>query len=385
MRIHSRWYRALTLAAIMLAGLVVSGCSGAGGGGSASGGASGKGVDVPKILKNSKLTYAQLPFRNVLPMPIGAVSVPGKKTITIGFSNTCYNVAWRVAMLASVQAEVKRHANVKLIAVDGSCDSAKQNNSVSDLLARHVDAVVLSPLESNGLVPAAKAVMKAKIPLVVLDRDVYTDKSVFIGQSNVTMAKAVAEQMMKDMHGKGNIVDISGLSGSSPAIDRQKGLKDALKQAPNMHILATGDGQWIADPAQKLMQDWLVRFGSKKIDAVWTDTEVSAWGTLPAIKQANACQADLKQYTMDGSQAGLKDVANGTFAAEGSYTPYIGDVGVRAALTLLQGTKLSGVKSYTQPGQWLQLPDFPVATKQNVAKVEPKAFGGFQAPNNPCK
>lgn len=374
--------RRLSLAAAALCSVfALAACSGASGT-SAAGGSNGD--NVSNVLKNSRLSYDQLPFRNVLPMSAAPATAKGKKTITIGFSNTCYNVAWRVAMLASVKAEIDRHSNVKLVAVDGNCDSAKQKNSVDDLLARHVDAVILSPLESNGLVSAANEVTAAGIPLVVLDRDVFTGKSVFIGQSNVTMAKAVAEKMISDMHGKGNIVDVTGLSGSSPAIDRQKGLKQALQKAPGIHTLATGDGQWIADPAQKLMQDWLVRFGATKIDAVWTDTEVSSWGTLPAIKQANACDAGIKQYTMDGSKAGLRDVANGTFAAEGSYTPYIGDVGVRAALRLLAGKKIAAAKSYSQPGKWLQLPDFPVATGKNVPQELPKAFGGFKAPPNPC-
>lgn len=342
-------------------------------------------VDVSSVLKDSHLSSSQLPFKDVLPLPAGPVDVSGKKTITIGFSNTCYNVAWRVSMLASVQAEVERHSNVKLVAVDGNCDSAKQVNSVKDLLALHVDAVILSPLESSGLVPAAKAVMAAGIPLVTLDRDVTSDKSLFIGQSNVTMAEAVAKQMIKDMNGQGNIVDVTGLSGSSPAIDRQKGLKTALASAPGIHILATGDGQWIAAPAKKLMQDWIVRFGAKKINAVWTDTEVSAWGTLPAIKQASACDAKIKQYTMDGSQAGLKDVKAGTFAAEGTYSPLIGDVSVRAAILLLQKKAIAGAKSYDQPGKWLQLPDSPVATTSNAAELIPNAWNGGAAPNDPCK
>jgi ABC-type sugar transport system substrate-binding protein len=340
---------------------------------------------VAKLLNNATLSYNQLPFRNVLPLPAGDIAVPGKKTITIGFSNTCYNVPWRVSMLASVQAEVARHSNVKLIAVDGGCDAAKQINSVQDLLAQHVDAVVLSPLVSSGLVPAANAVTKAGIPLIVMDRDVPTAKSLFIGQSNITMAEALANQMIKDLHGHGNIVDVTGLSGSSPAIDRQKGLMAALAGHPGIHVLATGDGQWLAAPAQTLMQDWLARFGTKKIDAVWTDTEPSAWGTLPAIKQAGACGSGIKQYTMDGSSAGLGDVKNGTFAAEGTYTPLIGDVAVRATLMLLQKQSIPNAKAYAQPGKWLQLPDSPVATTQNVGALLPGAWNGGPAPLNPCK
>ena len=105
---------------------------------------------------------------------------------------------------------------------------------VDDLLARNVDAVVMSPVESAGLVPAGNKVMAAKKPLVLLDRDISSEKTLFIGQSNVTMAKAVGDAMVKKLNGRGNILEITGLIGSSPAIDRQKGMKEALAAAPDI-------------------------------------------------------------------------------------------------------------------------------------------------------
>ena len=81
--------------------------------------------------------------------------------------------------------------NIKIVVVDGNVDVAKQNNDVRDLLARGVDAVLMSPVESGALVPAARAVMSARPPaLLVMDRDVPSDKTLCLsGQSNVTMAE----------------------------------------------------------------------------------------------------------------------------------------------------------------------------------------------------
>ena len=141
--------------------------------------------------------YKNLPFTSVLPLPDGPV--PGTTgDITVGFSQTGFNHPWRTAMLAALQAEACRHPNIKLVVVDGNVDVAKQNNDVRDLLARGVDAVLMSPVESGALVPAARAVMSAGLPLIVMDRDVPADKTLFIGQSNVTMAEGDAEKMAKD-------------------------------------------------------------------------------------------------------------------------------------------------------------------------------------------
>jgi ABC-type sugar transport system substrate-binding protein len=133
--------------------------------------------------------YGKLPFTDVLPLDAGPIAVGGEeKAITIGFSQTGFNHPWRVSMLEALQAEACRHPNIELIVLDGNVDVAKQSNDVRDLIARGVDAVLMSPVESAALVPAARAVMDAGIPLIVMDRDVPSEKSLFIGQSNVTMA-----------------------------------------------------------------------------------------------------------------------------------------------------------------------------------------------------
>ena len=217
------------------------------------------------------------------------MSIPGKSgDITIGFSQTGFNHPWRVAMLAALQAEACRHPNVKLVVVDGNVDVAKQNNDVRDLLARGVDAVLLSPVEAAALVPAARAVMSAGIPLIVMDRDVPTDKTLFIGQSNVTMAEGVAEKMAKDLGSKGNIVVITGLKGSSPAIDRDQGMKNVIAKYPGIKVLATGDGQWIRDPSVPLMEDFLTAY--PKIDAVFAHAEEIILGRATRYRPRQSLQ-----------------------------------------------------------------------------------------------
>lgn len=329
------------------------------------------------------MAYADLPFANILPMDAGEITIDGNTPkIVIGFSQTGFNHPWRVAMLESIQAEVARHPNVSLVVTDGNVDVAKQSNDIDDLLAQGVTAIVMSPVESAGLVPAGNRVTQAGIPLVVLDRDVFTDKSLFIGQSNVTMAYGVAKQMVDALGGKGKIVEITGLVGSSPAIDRSKGLKLALQEAPGIELLATGDGEWVREPAAALMDDWLVRY--PKIDAVFSHAEESSWGAQLSISRAGRCEDGTLHFTHDGSSAGFQSVLDGHFSADGNYSPFIGDIGVRAALMLLQGQKIPDAKAYEQPGSYLQLPDLEVVTPDNAANWVPLGWGDFAPPPNPC-
>jgi ABC-type sugar transport system substrate-binding protein len=328
--------------------------------------------------------YKALPFTSILPLAEGPVSIPSKPgDITIGFSQTGFNHPWRVAMLAALQAEACRHPNIKLVVTDGNVDVAKQNNDVRDLLARGVDAVLMSPVEAAALAPAARAVMSAGLPLIVMDRDVPTEKTLFIGQSNVTMAEGVAAKMAKDLGGKGNIVVITGLKGSSPAVDRDQGMKNVLAKYSDIKVLAAGDGQWIRDPSVPLMEDFLTAY--PKIDAVFAHAEESSWGAQLAIARAKRCNDGIKQYTFDGSNAGFKAVKAGTFQADGNYTPYIADIGLRAAIYKLMGKDIPGEQTYKFPGKELVLPDSPTVMAGNADEWIGRGWGDFEPTPDPCK
>lgn len=328
--------------------------------------------------------YDKLPFTDVLPLEAGPIAINGEeRDITIGFSQTGFNHPWRIAMLESMQAEACRHPNVSLLVLDGNVDVAKQNNDVRDLLARGVDGVVMSPVESAGLVPASRAVMDAKLPLVLLDRDVPSEKTLFIGQSNVTMAEQVAERMAKDLGGKGNVVVITGLQGSSPAVDRDKGMMNVLAKYPDMKVLVKGDGQWIREPAVKLMEDWLT--AHPEINAVFSHAEESSWGAQLAIARAGRCAEGIKHYTHDGSNAGFKSVSAGTFGADGNYTPFIGDVGLRAVLYTLMGKDIPDRKEYENAGYQLALPDSPAVVAENAEEWAGRGWGDFEPAPDPCK
>ncbi|MDQ0392921.1 substrate-binding domain-containing protein [Labrys monachus] len=328
--------------------------------------------------------YKQLPFTNILPLDEGPIAIGGKvKPLTIGFSQTAFNHPWRISMLESLQAEACRHSNIKLVVLDGNVDVAKQSNDVRDLMARGVDAVLLSPVESAALVPAARAVMGSGIPLIVMDRDVPTDKTLFIGQSNVTMAEQVAERMAKDLGGKGDIVVITGLKGSSPAVDRDKGMKNVLAKYPGIKVLAVGDGQWIREPAVPIMEDFLT--AHPHIDAVFSHAEESSWGAQLAIARAKRCGDKIRQYTFDGSNAGFKAVKAGTFSADGNYTPFIADIGLRAALYKLMGKDIAGQHAYDMPGQRLLLPDSPTVVPENADQWIGRGWGTFEPTPDPCK
>jgi ribose transport system substrate-binding protein len=247
-------------------------------------------------------------------------------------------------------------------------------------LVRGVDALILSPVEDAGLRSATRrAYERAGVPVIVLDRDVGSGKTLFIGQSNFSMAASVAEVMiekLRELHGdpRGQIVVITGLLGSTPAIDRHEGFLSVMEKHPEVKVLATGDGQWIREPAVRLMEDWLVRF--PRIDAIFSHAEESSWGAQLAIERAGRANQNILHFTHDGSNFGFCSVKSGLFQADGNYTPYLGQVGVRAALYALMGEELPAVEAY-EHGHRLQLPDLPVVTPGNVDEWLGRGWGDW--------
>ncbi len=336
-----------------------------------------QGTKDPKALAD---LYKRLPFQDVYPLPDGPVLIGGKvRPIKIGFSQTGFGHPWRIEMINSARAEVARHPNVELIVTDGKVDVVKQSGDIADLLAQGVDAIVMSPVEDAGLRAAARKVMQANKPLIALDRDVSADKTLFFGQSNVTMAAGVARVMVERLTKKnskpmGNVLEITGLIGSTPAQGRHEGFVSVVQKYPDIKVLATGDGQWIREPAVKLMEDWLVRF--PKIDAVFAHAEESSWGAQLAIERAGRKNDGIMHFTHDAANQGFCSVKAGLFLADGNYTPYLGHIGVRAALYSLMGKELTGKKKY-EHGFKYDLPDSPVVTPANVDQWLGKSWGDW--------
>ncbi len=136
-----------------------------------------------------------------------------KKSYTIGFSQCNSAEPWRAQMDADIKAAAKDHDNIKLIAKDAQNDRARQMSHVKEFVTAKVDAIVISPLDTS-LTPAVAEAFDAGIPVIVLDRKVLGDKyTVFIGADNRLIGAEVGKWVVKQLGGKGNVVELKGPPG----------------------------------------------------------------------------------------------------------------------------------------------------------------------------
>ena len=173
----------------------------------------------------------------------------GKKPLVIGVSQ-CSNDIWR-AKLNDELSLAARTAGVELRFSSADDDSRRQMEQIRQFMAEGVDLLVVSPNQTHTITPAVEEAFDAGIPVILFDRKIDSPKyTAFIGADNVEIGRIMGNYVADVLGGKGSVVEIQGLEGSSPADDRHKGFVEALSGYPHLQLLAAPYGGWLEDGGQ---------------------------------------------------------------------------------------------------------------------------------------
>jgi ribose transport system substrate-binding protein len=281
-------------------------------------------------------------------LPAGwAPAAAADKKWKVGFSQATTLEPWRVQFNKDIQAEAKNHPEVELIITDGQDKTEKQVADVENLIAQQVDVLLISPKESAGLTGVVEKAIDAKIPVIVLDRNVDTKRiNQFIGGDNALIGKAAGEYAVKLLGGPGkatgNVVEIWGGMGTQPAHDRHDGFHAFTDKEPGIkYLLNNQSGDWKQDKAYDIMTTALRN--NEKIDLVYGHNDPMAYGAYLAAKDAGR-DKDIKFILgIDAlPNEGVTWVNKGELTATFLYaTP--GAEGLRQAVKLLKGEKIEPV------------------------------------------
>ena len=251
----------------------------------------------------------------------------GGSSYVVGFSQMEHNNPWRLAQTASLKAEAQKRG-YELVVTDAQGQTSKQVSDVEDLVARGVDLLLLAPREYEGLAPALQAAREAKIPVILIDREAAgapgEDFVTFIGSNFVEQGERAGEWLAKETGGQAKIVELTGTPGSSVAIDRAKGFRQALARHPGMQIVASQTGDFSRAAGQSVMQN-LIQSKGREITAVYAHNDEMALGAIEALKAAGMKPgADVKVISIDGERAALEAIARGELGATVESNPRFG-------------------------------------------------------------
>jgi galactofuranose transport system substrate-binding protein len=257
----------------------------------------------------------------------GCVREKTKKIV--GFSQTENIGPWRVAETNSIKAEAaKRKETYDFLMTDAQGQTSKQFSDIEDLIARQVDAIFLVPREYEGLTPALEAARAAKIPVFLIDREAAgrpgEDFVSFLGSDFIAQGRRVGEWLSKATNAKASIVELTGTAGSSVAIERAKGFRNAIANYPNMKIIASQTADFSRAAAQRVMEN-IIQAKGAEITAVYAHNDEMALGAIQAIKSAGRKPGkDVIIGSIDGQKSALEAIIHGELGVSVESNPRFG-------------------------------------------------------------
>ena len=243
-------------------------------------------------------------------------------------------------MNAEVAARARDFPDLDIVYADAQQDNAKQVADVESFLRQKIALLIISPNEAKPLTPIVTRAFQEKIPVIVLDREVEGDAyTTFIGANNREIGRAAGEYIGTLLAGKGNMVEIKGLPGSTPARDRSEGFREAIAKYPGLKIVHDPVANWLREEALTQMEAALA--ANQRIDLVYAHNDPMAIGAYLAAR-AKGREKEMKFVGIDGLpglDGGRQAVADGKVSATFVY-PTGGKEAVEIASRILRGEQV---------------------------------------------
>ncbi len=263
----------------------------------------------------------------------GCAQQPRKYVIGV---SQCSEDTWRDKL--NDELKMGEYLNDSLIVklASSNDDNVLQNKQVNQFIDEGVDLLIVSPNQLSAISKSVERAYDKGIPVILYDRKTNSDKyTAFIGCDNYTIGKSMGTFIAQQLQGKGRIVEISGLEGSSPALERHRGFMDAIRPYPGLQVVASEGGNWKEEGGIQAMKRILKK--TQDFDYVFAHNDCLAWGAYVAARQMRV-KRNYKYTGVDGlatEGGGLELVRDGIFEASYLY-PTKGDEVIALAMKILK-------------------------------------------------
>lgn len=248
----------------------------------------------------------------------------------------CSDDSWRHKMNEEILREAMFYEGVSVEIRSAGDDNKKQAEDVNYFIDKGVDLLIISANEAAPMTPIVEEAYQKGIPVILVDRKILSDKyTAYISADNYEIGRAVGNYIASCLKGKGNIVELNGLSGSTPAMERHQGFMAAITRFPQLKLIDKADAAWEQGPAELEMDSMLRRH--PKIDAVYAHNDRIAVGAYQAAKMVGR-EKEMIFVGIDalpGKGNGLELVLDSVLDATFIY-PTNGDKVMQLAMNILE-------------------------------------------------
>ena len=269
-----------------------------------------------------------------------------KTRYKIGVSQ-CSEDIWRDWQNNEMRLELNFHDNVELLFATARDNSRRQSQQIDSLVNSGISLLIVAPNQLTSVSPAIDRAFDRGIPVIVFERKTDSQKyTAFVSADNYEMGHQMGEYIASRLGGKGRVMEIVGLKGSSPAIDRHKGFADAMRQHPGIEVVATLQGDWTEQSGYQAVANY--QGSLNDVGFVFGQNDRMAMGARRAfIERLTPRNADVHAYDLPlplfcgidglpGENGGIRQVRDQLLDASYIY-PTHGDQLLQLAIDILEG------------------------------------------------
>lgn len=265
----------------------------------------------------------------------------------IGFAQCTLASPFYVSM-KDVAEEYAKELGVDLTVVSADDDVTKQNNDINDMITSGIDALIVNPINAEGIAPAIEACTNADIPVITVDRNINEGYTAYVGRDNEEMGRLVGEALVELLGGKdaaeGTILEIQGTAGDTVMMARRDGFEAAVAEAPGLEVVQSAYCDYTRSKAVTATQDLLQ--SNDNIVAVYGHNDDMALGTSQVLQEQGV--EGVAVCGVDGLMEAVMAIEDGTYSITTMNDP--GSL-IRAALdTTLQILNGEDYEEYVDAG-----------------------------------
>ncbi len=239
----------------------------------------------------------------------------------IGMSQANVGEPYRQQMDDDIRAAAADIEQFQVEFADAAQDNATQVSDVENFLTQDIDLLMISPNEAAPLTAVVERAYNEGVPVIVLDRQIESDSyTQFIGADNTEIGRAAGEYVATELlPDGGNVAELAGLAGSTPAQERAEGFREGIAENSGIEIVAEQDGDWLRAQGQSQMDAILQ--ANADVDLVYSHNDPMAEGAYLAAESAGRAQ-DMEFIGIDAlpiPSGGIKSVQDGRLSATFMY------------------------------------------------------------------
>ena len=206
-------------------------------------------------------------------------------------------------------------------------------DDIKELVDGGIDLLIVSPNEAEPLTPIVEEVYDRGIPVIIIDRKINSNKfTSYIGTDNYIIGREAGNYAVELLKGKGKIVEITGLKGSTPAIERANGFHEAIADYPGIQIVKSIEGDWLVEKSLHLTDSLFHSF--RDFDLIYAHNDPMAYGAYLSADKYKITPFIIGIDGLNKQNGGVQYVLDGLLNATFLYSTG-GDKAIQLALSIL--------------------------------------------------